>query len=268
MVYLHEPGYLFIDGGHLREYYSKSVQPWFGNPGEIDFLALKIKYEAFKVYYYDCLDDLRREGESGKDYDERLAAQEMKFDAIDSVIGTHVRKGALVGVSKKKRRQKAVDILLAVDMMTHAVRQNMKRAVLLSGDGDFEPLVDSLVQMGMYIMVSGDAQSTSRDLVKAADAFMPLRFQDYFDLSAEALKAQLPLPTENLIGYKKRFYEGLKVAQGELKDGRTVTISFPDMYRAYVPVANTNEASTFDYPDPERLKLYVTLRFGPVEWIR
>lgn len=35
-----EPGYLFVDGGHLRESYSKAVQPWFGSPGEIDFLAV------------------------------------------------------------------------------------------------------------------------------------------------------------------------------------------------------------------------------------
>lgn len=68
MVYLHEPGYLFIDGGHLRQYYSESVRKWFGEDGEIDFWALKTKYEAFKVFYYDCLDDLTRGGESDDDY--------------------------------------------------------------------------------------------------------------------------------------------------------------------------------------------------------
>jgi uncharacterized LabA/DUF88 family protein len=264
-----EPGYLFIDAGHLLKYYSEAIGEWFEGDGEIDFAALKARYEAFKVFYYDCADDLEHSGESREQYQERLAAQELKFDTIGSVIGTHVRRGALVGVNKKKRRQKAVDILLAVDMMTHAVRQNMQRAVLLSGDADFEPLVDSLVQMGMYVAVSGDAKHTSKDLVRAADAFIPLHFQDYFDLSTETLRANHPAPYERRVNYPDEgFYEGTLVAQGETEDGRLITISFPNVYRAYVPLAGAPYADTFDYKDAEKLKLYIKLRFGSVEWAR
>jgi len=266
MAYLHEPGYLFIDGGHLRQHYSKAIREWYGNDGEIDFIRLKLRYEAFKVFYYDCLDDLQREGENPKDYSERVTAQEMRFEAIGSVIGTHVRKGALVGVSKKKRRQTAVDILLAVDMMTHAIRQNMKRAVLLSGDDDFEPLVESMVQMGMYIAVSGDARHTSKDLITAADAFLPLRFLDYVSFSTDKLIAQEPQPTQNTIVYQNDFYEGDFYERGELDDGRKVIISLPHLYRAYVPAPDSHTAETFDYTNPDRLKLYIKILFGPVKW--
>ncbi len=129
-----EPTYLFIDGGHLRQYYAEGVREWFGNEGEINFTFIKSRMAAFKLFYYDCLDDVKRSGESEEDYNERVGKQEEQFDLIRSVVGAHVRRGSLTGKNEKKRRQKEVDILLTVDMMNHAIRQNMKRAVLLAGD--------------------------------------------------------------------------------------------------------------------------------------
>ena len=78
------------------------------------------------------------------EFEEGKQKQEMELNRIRKVYGTHVRLGSLTGI-EKKRRQKEVDILLAVDMMNHAVRQNMTRAVLLSGERDFKPLIESLV---------------------------------------------------------------------------------------------------------------------------
>jgi hypothetical protein len=39
-----EPGYLFIDAGHLLKYYSEAIGEWFEGDGEIDFAALKARY--------------------------------------------------------------------------------------------------------------------------------------------------------------------------------------------------------------------------------
>jgi hypothetical protein len=57
-----EPTYLFIDGGHLRQYYGEGVRDWFVNDWEIDFAILKNQWQAFKLFYYDCLDNVRRGG--------------------------------------------------------------------------------------------------------------------------------------------------------------------------------------------------------------
>lgn len=195
-----------------------------------------------------------------------MAAQELNFDVIGSVIGTHVRRGALIGVSKKKRRQKAVDILLAVDMMTFAVRQIIKRAVLLTGDADFEPLVDSLIQMGLFVAVSGDASHTSKDLIRAADSFIPLHFNDYFHFSKQEYQSSNPLPVEGGITYRPGFYEGELCDRGVLEDGSTVIISFPQIYRAYVAAPESTTAKTFDEKSPDRLRLYIELVFGPCRW--
>jgi uncharacterized LabA/DUF88 family protein len=140
----------------------------------------------------ECLNqnDVRRNGESEDDFKARVNKQHEQFDLIRSVVGAHVRLGSLTGKGEKKRRQKEVDILLTVDMMNHAIRQNMRRAVLLTGDRDFKPVVESLVQMGMFVEVVGDAKHTSQLLVGAADAFKPLEHQDYFVFSSSELKSQ------------------------------------------------------------------------------
>ena len=46
------------------------------------------------------------------------------------VEGFHVVEGFTFG-----RRQKGVDVNIAVDMLMHTVRNNMDRAYLLAGDG-------------------------------------------------------------------------------------------------------------------------------------
>jgi hypothetical protein len=47
----------------------------------------------------------------------------------------------MTGEKPKNARQKQVDVHLAVDMINHAVRQNLKRASLLTGDLDFKPAI-------------------------------------------------------------------------------------------------------------------------------
>jgi uncharacterized LabA/DUF88 family protein len=260
-----EPAYLFIDGGHLRAHYGRTVREWFGSNGAIDFEKLKVKMEAVKLFYYDSVDDEPRRGEDEATARERIARQRMMLDSVQEMVGSHVREGSMTG--PKHRRQKEVDILLAVEMMNHAIRKNMSRVVLLAGDRDFRPVVDSLVQMGTFVVVVGDKAHVSRELVKAADSSILLTFDNYFELSARSLQAEYPLPVSNQIRYSNGFYEGTPVAQGELADGRIVIISVPQMYRAYVPTGDSVNAYTFDFKDAGRLKLYIKLRFGEVNWM-
>src|SRR5881409_2788863 len=116
--------YLFIDGGYLQKHYAESVQRWFGEDAEIDFNQVKGSFHAQKCFYYDCLDDIRGEGEDKASFVKRITRQENSFNKIREVVGTHVRLGSLTGTAKHKR-QKKVDILLAVDMMNHASRKNL-----------------------------------------------------------------------------------------------------------------------------------------------
>jgi NYN domain len=185
--------YIFIDGGHLRRYHAEAVTPWFGYPAELDLGVLRGGSGAQKCFYYDCLNDRQQNGESDQDYQQRVQRQKDLFRKFQRTPMTHVRLGALTGKGKNIR-QKQVDILLAVDMMNHAVRGNMRRAVLFTGDQDFIPVVESLVDLGLLVQVRGDRRHTSMELADAADEFHPLSFYDYYEWSDAKAKEQNPLP--------------------------------------------------------------------------
>jgi len=75
--------------------------------------------------------------------------------------------------------QKGVDTLLASDMITQAFKGNYDVAVLVSGDGDFEPVVEAVKEAGKNVVVAAFNVSRSRALFKSADDWIDLR-PDFF----------------------------------------------------------------------------------------
>lgn len=258
--------YLFIDGGHLRKYYAESVRMWFEGEGEIDFSRLKQTLGAQKSFYYDCLDDIRRAEETQAEFDSRIDQQEAYFNRIREVVGSHVRLGSLTGTVKNKR-QKEVDILLTVDMMNHAVRGNMSTAYLLSGDRDFKPVVESLIQMGLFVEVIGDKKHTSKDLAWAADNYKGISFDRYHEWSVESLKKKHPINILSLNGPPS----GLALVEIEegMFNGAPVTLykwQGNKEHYLYIPKLHDGNDLTFQFHDPERLKLYFELQYGNIQW--
>jgi uncharacterized LabA/DUF88 family protein len=49
----------------------------------------------------------------------------------------------------------------------------MHQATLLTGDNDFKPLIDALVQDGLFVTLMYPPDETSRELMQAADARTP-----------------------------------------------------------------------------------------------
>jgi uncharacterized LabA/DUF88 family protein len=138
----------------------------------VDYEVLKREFNARRVFLYDCVEDQPRTGESPTDFETRVQRQQDEFDDIDKVEGVHVRYGYLS--PGKKRHQKEVDVLLAVDMLTHSFSRNMTKAVLLSGDRDFKPVVESLVGLGTYVQLAHEPRSGARELARAADSEMEI----------------------------------------------------------------------------------------------
>ncbi len=78
-------------------------------------------------------------------------------------------------VFKKTRRDekaKGVDIALTKDLLSHAHFGNFDVAVLMSGDGDYVPVVNEVKRLGKVVYVSTFAGSSlSEDLRLASDMF-------------------------------------------------------------------------------------------------
>lgn len=183
--------YLFIDGAYLSRSFHSSADLWFGQSVEIDFQSVKSSpWDASKLFYYDCSDDERKNDESEEEYTARLKKQDLAFDKIRELPGSHVWLGRLAGSKPGKRRQKGVDVRLTVDMLNHAIRENMSQAVLLTGDSDFTPLVESLLQLGVFVVIAADPVSTTKEFVYSGDNFVSLRLSQYFNWAKHPSKGE------------------------------------------------------------------------------
>jgi uncharacterized LabA/DUF88 family protein len=68
-------------------------------------------------------------------------------------------------------RSKQVDITLATEMLTHAHRDNYDIAVLVSGDGDYVPLVEAVKAEGKRVALWALTSGLSLKLKKSADHY-------------------------------------------------------------------------------------------------
>jgi uncharacterized LabA/DUF88 family protein len=261
-VRIRQVGCLFVDMANFRRYFDENTLKWAGVKAPINYEALAKTKDSKKAFFYDCIDDRRKPGETDVDYNARIKEQEDEFAKISSIENTHVKLGSMTG-TYKNRRQKGVDISLAVDTLRHAERGNMKIALLVTGDGDFKPLVQALVEMGLFAWVMGDKKHTSEELRLAADRYIPLTLKDYFNFVFPdfAHRYSLPesfhsfnhLPTN---GYKK---VGDCTVNG-IKAERFMNGEIGGIAIYFEPSRPLNIFGLL----PERIKLYCELMYGPV----
>jgi uncharacterized LabA/DUF88 family protein len=160
--------YLFIDGGCLRQTISEIERNYANNERlDVDFAALTASFS--KVFYYDALPSKHAQ-ESDSDYKARLDAVITFHDRLGALDRFHVYEGdTRRSPSLRKQEQKKVDVMIAVDMLTHSFRRNMQQATLMTADLDFKPLLDALVMDGMFVTLWYPPNRTNADLVKSAD---------------------------------------------------------------------------------------------------
>ena len=132
-----ETRYTFVDAGYLWEEHVRFTKMVLGEVARIDYAELRRHSGARKVFVYDCVP---------ADAEKTLRRQMLRDLPFEA--GIHVREGTLAG---EKDRQKEVDVLAAVEMLSHAFRRNMTEAVLIAGDLDFRPVVRELVAAGVYV---------------------------------------------------------------------------------------------------------------------
>lgn len=186
--------YLFIDGAYLRNVIERfEIEVYGGLPVAIDYRKLSSSHT--KVFYYDC-PPAKRQQESDEDFLGRQRYQDGLYKILRSIRGWHVYEG-IVKRTGKRAKQKEVDILIAVDMLTHAYRKNMDRVSFLAGDQDFRPLIDALVRDGMFIELMYDPASISTELADAADSRISLSPYWLFSWLEDSFQKMYPLPVQS-----------------------------------------------------------------------
>jgi NYN domain len=220
--------------------------------------------DEVRSFYYDCLDEEQRENEGVVEYQERLSQQTARLRALREVHGCHIRLGSLKGT--KTRRQKEVDVLMAVDMMAHAARGNMDTAVLVAGDLDFRPAVEALVQLGISVHVISDEKTTATELMWAASAYSSLSFDNFYDWTNAEQKDKCPTPSWASVSPPGA---AQPVKQGVMNGRKCSLLKNHDKYYVFFPAHafdETHQYRTFSHENLERLELYFKLRGSPIVW--
>ncbi len=141
---------VFIDGGYLR----KAIMEMFSHD-RIDFTSLarqllpagairggSIQGDLVRAYYYDAIVDAVEERE-------KFIEQENYFEQIRRHNFYEVKLGRLIK-TKDGYRQKGVDVLLAIDMISKAYLDHYDIASLLGGD-DLVDVVKAVKDTGRRV---------------------------------------------------------------------------------------------------------------------
>ena len=90
------------------------------------------------------------------------------FNKLRSANHIFVKLGRLVGEGGR-RRQKGVDMLLAIEPLKVARSGNADVIALVAGDQDFVPLVEAIRDEGPLVFVFAFVNSVAQELLDAAD---------------------------------------------------------------------------------------------------
>jgi uncharacterized LabA/DUF88 family protein len=249
-----EINYLFIDGACLRETLSDYSERFF-NYDKIEFDYQKLSREFSKVFYYDSL-PLKKENETDSDYYKRVQPNIDFFTKLSLLDGFHVYEGT---TRKRRRRieQKKVDIMIAVDMLNHSFRKNMSKATLLTADLDFKPLIDALVDNGMFISLWYPINKTNEELIQSADASRKLDLTTIYEYSTiDFQKSHLIPKGKNKVG--KDLFNVSKIEELENKVGIK-----GELYKA-----NDRPIYYLLFPAYFDSKAYTHLEFGNVDILK
>jgi hypothetical protein len=252
--------YTFIDGNYVRERLNKAMLGVFGVPGNLAPEEIPPS-TSFRSYFYDCLDDLKREDESQEEFQARVESQRTFLSRRHKRPGLHLQLGTLKG--GKKRSQKEVDVLLAVDMMTHASNKNMSHAVLISGDLDFRPVVEAVVRSGVFVDVWYERQSTDEQLPGAADLGSEISWHLLYSWNTEPFREKYRPPSHSY-GHFDLKITAPSEAVGYYEERPVELIHHNQnlVLRAELP----DGTHWFEHPDRSVIENFFRMRHGPIRW--
>ncbi len=170
-----EPVMIFIDGGYLRKLFADL----FGDDN-INFALLRddllFLYEKtyanpfrgnlIRAYYYDGItDEKEKEYREQREYFDTMKKHCMSLDIV---------LGEAVKLENGKFRQKGVDILMAVDVLTMAYQDHFNSGIFFLGDRDFIPLIEAVKGAGKKTYFFYYTEKVPMELIQAFDFSFPL----------------------------------------------------------------------------------------------
>lgn len=76
--------------------------------------------------------------------------------------------------NKKERKSKGVDIQMTIDILTHVFQNNLDVVYLVSGDGDYKPIIEECIRYGKQVYIAAFSSGLNKSLKNIADVFIDL----------------------------------------------------------------------------------------------
>lgn len=251
--------YLFIDGNYLRRAYEDTMRQIFPanavSQRTLNFPTIKKAAQASKVFYYDTVDGDKADADDRRQF----------IEFLNGLDGFHIREGT---VSTREKKQKQVDVALAVECLTHAFHKNVWHVSLLAGDLDFKPLVDALVNLGIHVHVFYERKSGNRKLYRAADVGVPITLRTFWEWSTADFRAANPCPVVT-INTELSSAQQQKKGEGTWK-GRTIGLyehAITNAWVIYCPARPRDDSLHVTFSNKETLLKYFDIDFGDVTWL-
>jgi hypothetical protein len=151
-------------------------------------------------------------------------------------------------------------------MLTHGFRKNFEKAILLAGDLDFKPVVDSLVAFGAFVEVCYVRGHASRKLLMAADERRELTLLDFYAWSSASFREGHRLPvvretdtsTRDWPYTRSGTFQGKRVALTNDVLGQPVGL--------WVQHFRKSHDLWIGYHSAEKLEVYFSMMYGDIEW--
>ncbi|MCH8915789.1 MAG: NYN domain-containing protein [Thaumarchaeota archaeon] len=198
---------IFIDGGYLRKNVKNLVDnddinyqilaSFLRDNGRLD---TRFAAHVIRIYYYDGIASIKDVNNLNQETEEdmqvirsagdMLSVKEQKqeeyvkkikdLELYEVRLGRHVLS-TTGGIENKKNwvwRQKGVDSLIAIDMITKGFEGQYNTAILLAGDADFVEIVNSVKNLGANVVGAFFPDHISQDLEFSLDKKIELREGD------------------------------------------------------------------------------------------
>lgn len=171
---------VFVDGENLVFRYQNMLKRGFIPRDDLvhdpdtyvwnaSFTQLALQHEILRVTYYRYV-----VGDDQRVATVRNAMQLQIFAKHMASLLPTTLTPCIFKKDNRSRSGKGVDIQLSVDMLSHVFRGNVDSVLLLSGDGDYAPLLDEVRRAGVLVYVSAFSDGFNQALKERADSVYEL----------------------------------------------------------------------------------------------
>ncbi|MBU2052700.1 MAG: NYN domain-containing protein [Nanoarchaeota archaeon] len=187
---------VFIDDGFLSKlskHFGEGEYLKFHRKKFAEKISEKINLKCEKIFLYTAA-PFQSSSPNKKEIKRKEGYDKFKHSLVKE--GIEFREGRCQRLkidSKFEYKQKAVDILLARDLMNiHFSFPEINKIILVSSDTDFVPIIDDLVKKGIEVILltyfdkkRGSPFSLSNHLFKACSRYIKLTKKDFEEVCDE-----------------------------------------------------------------------------------